>query len=719
MTPERRESPFLSPLRLTFFVLILAVGLSSILAFRLLPSRYHVREGQISPQTIKSPIRASFVSKIRSQQEREKAADEVADVLFYDPEIYKTQLNKVWEIDAIVSQISPLDAEEKSRAIRQMSNVELSARAMALTLSFEVGEWKTVVSETIHLLEEAYASKVSAAQVEVMKERLPLMVNPTLSSDQSLVATELAQALVVPNMLFDEVQTEKAQQEARERVKPVEITIGEGEAILRDGERIEALHLEELEAVGLLTPRWRWWDMGGVTVLAAILSAMLGLYLHFLQPKSVTSNRRLLLIAVVVIGMVLAAKLTIPGRPMWAHLFPIATASMLLVALLDTQVAIVVTALLSLLVSYVAGYSPEFLGFAARSPLESLELTSMYLVGGLLGLLLLGRAERLYRFFIAGSGVTVASFAVIVAFWLFAPDHVLPDLGWYAAASAVNGVGSAILTLGAFLLLGLVFGITTSLHLLELAQPNQPLLRRLLTEAPGTYHHSIIVGNLAERAADLIGADSLLVRVGSYYHDIGKVLHPAFFSENQMGSENIHDYLDPQTSARVVVAHVEDGLTLAQEHGLPAKIQDFIAQHHGTRLVTYFYHSAAQGGEEVDPGPYKYPGPRPQTKETAIMMLADSVEAAARGGEQRSPQGMDELVDRIVAERSAEGQLNECDLTFGDLEKVRGAFKGILKGIFHPRIEYPETIWAKPSVVEPNSNADGGAAGVGNRPSSQ
>ncbi len=701
MTSEGRGSPFLSPLRLALFVLVMTVGLSCILAFRLLPSRYQVREGQISSQTIKSPVRATFASETRTRQERDRAAADVSDGLFYEPEVYQAQLNKVWAIDSIVRQTSSLDAGQKSQAIGQITNAELSTGVIALALSFETREWEAVLSETVLLLEETYVDRVSAAQVEVARDRLPYMVNPTLSSDQRLVATELAQALIVPNMLVDEAQTAKARQEAREKVRPVEITVEEGEAILRDGERIEAAHLEKLEAVGLLAPRWKWRDMGGVIMFAATLATIVGLYLYFFQPKSVTSNRRLLLIAVVVVGVVLAAKLTIPGRPIWAHLFPVAAASMLLAALLDAQVAIVITAILSLLVSYVSGYSPELLGFAAGSHLESLELASMYFVGGLVALLLLGRAERLYRFFIAGSGVAVATFAITVTFWLLAPDRELPDLGWYAAASAFNGVGSAILTVGAFLLLGLVFGITTSLHLLELAQPDQHLLRRLLTEAPGTYHHSIIVGNLAERAADLIGADPLLVRVGSYYHDVGKVMHPALFSENQMGNVNIHDSLDPRTSARVVVAHVRDGLALAQEQGLPARIRDFVAQHHGTRLATYFYHRATQGGVEVDPEPFRDPGPRPQTKETAIVMLADSVEAAARAGEQRSPEEMDELVDRIVVERTAEGQLNECDLTFADLEKVREAFKGILKGIFHPRIEYPATLEEKPMVVEP------------------
>jgi putative nucleotidyltransferase with HDIG domain len=210
-----------------------------------------------------------------------------------------------------------------------------------------------------------------------------------------------------------------------------------------------------------------------------------------------------------------------------------------------------------------------------------------------------------------------------------------------------------------------------------------------MTEAPGTYHHSILVANLAERAAEAIGADALLVRVGCYYHDIGKALRPGFFVENQFDGESVHDLLDPATSARMILAHVNDGLTLARRYRLPGRVQDFIAEHHGTRLVTYFYHRAQQQQNAVDPRQFQYPGPRPQSKETAIAMLADAVEARARATRDHSVENIGRIVDEIVAQRLSDGDLDECDLTLRDLATIRATFKRVLQGVYHPRIEYP------------------------------
>jgi putative nucleotidyltransferase with HDIG domain len=225
---------------------------------------------------------------------------------------------------------------------------------------------------------------------------------------------------------------------------------------------------------------------------------------------------------------------------------------------------------------------------------------------------------------------------------------------------------------------------------MELAQLNSPLLRRLQDEAPGTFHHSVIVANLAERAADLIGADSLLVRVGCYHHDIGKVLQPGYYVENQLGGDNPHDNLDPERSATIIRQHVTNGLELAQQHGLPARVQAFIPQHHGTRLVPYFYRQATEKGMVIDEKAFRYPGPRPQTRETAIVMLADSIEAMVRASADRSPGRIDAIVEEVIAERLAEGELEECDITLRDLRTVASSFKQTLSGVYHPRIEYPE-----------------------------
>jgi putative nucleotidyltransferase with HDIG domain len=224
---------------------------------------------------------------------------------------------------------------------------------------------------------------------------------------------------------------------------------------------------------------------------------------------------------------------------------------------------------------------------------------------------------------------------------------------------------------------------------MELAQLTHPLLRDLQSNAPGTFHHSVIVGNLGERAADLTGADSLLVRVGAYFHDIGKIAKPAFYIENQMGGENPHDRLDPAASAKMVSEHVRAGLRLTAKHRIPARVRAFIPEHHGTRLVTYFYRKASADDPTVDAERFRYPGPKPQSKETAIVMLADSVEAVVRASKDRSHEKIDTLVDGVVNERMTEGQLDESDLTLRDLRTIAESFKATLRGIYHPRIEYP------------------------------
>jgi putative nucleotidyltransferase with HDIG domain len=259
-----------------------------------------------------------------------------------------------------------------------------------------------------------------------------------------------------------------------------------------------------------------------------------------------------------------------------------------------------------------------------------------------------------------------------------------------ATAAAISGLGSGVLTAGGFAAVATFLGVTTRVQLLELSQLNAPLLRRLQDDAPGTFHHSIIVGNLAERAADLIGADALLVRVGCYYHDIGKALQPGFYIENQLGGANPHDDMAPHDSARVIRQHVRGGLELARSHGLPASVQAFIPEHHGTRLVAYFYRVASQSDPDVDQTAFRYPGPRPQSRETAIVMLADSTEAMVRASADRSPERIDALVEEVIAERVAEGELDQCDLTLRDIRTIAESFKQTLRGVYHPRIAYPE-----------------------------
>jgi putative nucleotidyltransferase with HDIG domain len=259
-----------------------------------------------------------------------------------------------------------------------------------------------------------------------------------------------------------------------------------------------------------------------------------------------------------------------------------------------------------------------------------------------------------------------------------------------ALATGVNGISSGMLAAGAFVTVGVLFGVTTRVQLMELSQLNAPLLRRLQDEAPGTFHHSIIVGNLAERAADLVGADPLLTRVGCYYHDIGKVLQPGMYVENQLGGTSPHETMSPEESSQIIRQHVSEGMELARRERLPARVVEFIPEHHGTRVVAYFYRKAAERDPTTDPAEYAYPGPRPQSKETAIVMLADSTEATVRSSPDRSQERIDQIVEEVIAERVAEGQLDDSDLTLRDLRTIAASFKATMRAVYHPRVQYPE-----------------------------
>jgi putative nucleotidyltransferase with HDIG domain len=279
---------------------------------------------------------------------------------------------------------------------------------------------------------------------------------------------------------------------------------------------------------------------------------------------------------------------------------------------------------------------------------------------------------------------------VLLATWLIDPNRETNDLAWMAMASAANGALSAFLSVGIFVTLGSVFGITTRVQLLEMSQLSQPLLRRLQDDAPATFQHSVIVANLAEKGAFVIGADALLARVGAYYHDVGKLMRPGFYVENQFGEENPHDALDPIDSANIIIDHVTAGLQLARQYKLPARVQAFIPEHHGTRLVTYFYRKASEEDPTVSPELFRYPGPKPQTRETAIAMLADSCEAVVRASPIHTTERISELVDEVFNERLTEGQLDESELTLRNLRELAQSFKDTLRAVYHPRVEYPQ-----------------------------
>ncbi len=671
-------------LRIFLFCIALVVALSFILVFQFVPSRLSLEVGDVSPVDIRSPSRITYVSDIRTQAAREQAEKGVDEVYNYDPSdtsISRDQINharRIFDYVASIRQDPYASVEQKMAMVSAISDTNLTPTVVSDSVTMETEAWNGVVAKTIVVLGEVMNQEIRSDELDEVRGKVRVF-EPELSESQSALVEAWVREFIVPNSLPDPEATQEARDRAREAVEEVYFTLEEREIIIREGEVVTPVVLEALVKLRLLQPRVQWTDIAVRVLFTSLLVSILALYLTTLHPHFWGNWRDMLLLGLLVVLAVLVAKLMIPGHVVLGYLFPVAAISMLLTALVNAEIAVVLTAILSPLIGFIAGGSLEFAVYA--------------FAGGVVSSLRLHRIERLNAFLWAGLYGGLTNLCVVLVFRVMERDHDLLGTMQIAGASVANAVLAMSLTLGGFFLLSNLLNITTSLQLLELGRPNHPLLRELLLQAPGTYHHSLMVGNLAEQAAQAVGANSLLARVGAYYHDIGKMLRPYFFAENQTDGESPHDRLDPETSAQIITSHVKDGLQLARKYSLPQEIQDFIPQHHGTALSGYFFHQACEkskGSQQADEERFRYPGPKPLTREAGILMLADEVEAASRANRPRSVEEIQELVDGLVRSRVEDGQLDGSDLTLRDLQKVRETFVSILQGIYHPRIKYPE-----------------------------
>ena len=694
------------------WAILFALALAAALVLALLPAfprQLQISEGDVASRNLRAPRDISFESQVLTEQRREEAAAAVPESATFNANVRTEEASRLDNVLSEVSQIrdrADLTVAAKASALSRIENLSLSQRAASVLFDLPDDQWFAVANESRTILGELLSESISPAAVASARDRIGERIDSSLSPDQALVVTELARPLVVANLTVDQAKTEEARQAAREAIVPVRVSIAENQVIVGKGDVIDAATLESLQEAGLLSPTFDWNRLASAMIICAIAGATLGVYLYLFQPAGVSSLRHLLMLLLAVAVPVLVVKFYLPfvlpdeSRRFLPYILPLAAAPMMVASLLEARLAIVMTAVLAALVAFTAIYLPDLSAVEATVPLDIMRLISVFGFGSVAGIFLVHRAERLNRHLMAGGVLALVAFALLLSAWLLDPEREAGDLPWMTAAAAINGSLSSLLALGGFLGLGFLFGITTRVQLMELSQLNQPLLRRLQDEAPGTFHHSVIVGNLAERAAQQVGADSLLARVGCYYHDVGKLLQPAFYIENQLAGDNPHDELDSHSSAHIVQEHVRGGLELARQHGLPPRVAAFIPEHHGTRLVTYFYRQAARENPRVDATDYRYPGPRPQSRETAIVMLADSVEAVVRSAADRSSERIDALVDEVIGERMAEGQLDESDLTLREIKTLAESFKTTLKGVYHPRIQYPSPTEAERQVAE-------------------
>jgi cyclic-di-AMP phosphodiesterase PgpH len=669
--------------------LLLAAALTAILTLNVVPGQVVLDVGQVAQTEIRAPRPTQFISQSQTDAARLAAANSI-------PPQYE-QIAPPGDIAS--EQLKSLDSLTQSvaAALQQRDQKTLSGDALMAKLNLVAGtrlttaqigqitgmsvqHWKQIAAASRAVVATTQAGSVREDDMNAIRVDAHNAITNDLDVTDRQLAGDLAAAFLAPNQRISSALTEQAQQAARDKVEPVEVQVRQNEVIVRAGDLITQLDLEKLDQLGLTQPRLEIATVIGNALVALLLSVLLVAFLWRFQPQIWHRNRSLLLFGLTLVVSAVAIRIA-GNRPIWAYAVPTSAAVMLIGILLEGYAGAAMAAALAVVAGVV---SPS--GF---------EPAVYVLSGGMASLLAIVSAERLNAFLRAGFVLALSNTAVVLAFGLMDPTDV-GSIAQVASAGVVNAFLSVVLAVGSFAILGNLFGIMTVFQLLELANPSNRLLRRLLLETPGTYHHAVMVGNLAERAAETIGADPLLVRVAAYYHDIGKMKNPLAFIENQAGSRNIHDDLDPETSARIIAAHVKDGVDLGHEHGLPVPVIGFIPQHHGTSVMSFFYGKALSeaGGETdaVDRDVFRYPGPKPQSREAAILMLADGVEASVRSLESKDEASIRAMVDSIVDARLADGQLDDAELTLKNLSQINEAFVQQLLGMYHSRIQYPNNV---------------------------
>ncbi len=470
---------------------------------------------------------------------------------------------------------------------------------------------------------------------------------------------------IVPNSLYSEELTQNVINETLEETPPINQSYFTGEIIVRRGEVINNLAFEALKQFNLVNPKDQNQIYFSAAIFSIVVTVLSGLYFYRREIGQSKKIRELLVIAILFLLFVFSAKFLIPNRTILPFIFPIAGFTLAIGSLFGFEVSMFLTFMLAVTVSY------DMPNFG--------ELVLFYMVPAISGMLVLGQGRRISIFFLAGLVVGLAGSGSIVALRILENQTDLIGIFTLVLASLFNGMASASLGLLIQYIVAQFLGITTALQLLEIARPDHPLLQYILKNAPGTYQHSLQVANLAEQAAKEIGADQLLTRVGAIYHDAGKTLNPTFFIENQVnGAPNPHDALDPYTSASTVIEHVTNGVELAKKYRLPLRIQNFMLEHHGTLVTRYFYVKAVEnnGNDEssVSKSDFMYPGPSPQSKETALLMLADGCEARARAEKPQSKEELLIVIQKVIDFCQKEGQLNDTELTLKDLKIIAHSF---------------------------------------------
>lgn len=662
------------------------------------PIKYDLRVGSISHATIDAP--KDVIDEVTTEEKRKAVAEQVEpayrfqqgvkeevlsslDTAFHEMRTIQ-QYGLTLRDDDVKGSYSgrPFSEEEIAYALSLVNTLDLNRNQLTTLMRVDTASFEEMVATVTVAVENSLNTTIREGQVSQSIMTIHQIVGYKLdvSLMQNIIPTVL-RTCVKPNMIIDEEATEEARQKAREAVEPV--VYQQGQNIIREGDRITNSQVELLRSLGLLTDdHYDYSVYGGAVILTVLAMISLLMMLRLLMKDVLTDIRKLsviLIILVLCFGFASLATL-LPSL----YIIPIALGMILGTVLIGYRAGIALTIPLALLFSGITSVASSTTFYDVV-----LIMANTLSCGAATVWFLKGRPQRL-RVLVSGVIAAVFSLIMIVGVKLLTSAETLDMIKtgvWALAGSILSGV----LAIALQPVFEGLFHLATPSRLLEITNPNQPLMKRLMLEAPGTYHHSIIVANLAEAAADKIGANTFLARTGAYYHDIGKLKRPGYFSENQRGG-NPHENTDPYVSAAILTSHTKDGALIAQKEHLPPEVMDIIVQHHGVTPVMFFYHKALQmaDGKHVDINDFRYAGPKPQTKEASIVMLADTIEAAVRSMKDPTPKGIDQFIERLIRGKLEDGQLSDCPLSLRDIDQICSAFSGILKGVYHERIEYPK-----------------------------
>jgi putative nucleotidyltransferase with HDIG domain len=714
-----------------FLFIMLAILFYATLFSKLVPQVYDIQLGAVSEKSIYAPEQIeNSIATIKAQEDAAKKVQPVYPIINMKNEAV---------VDAIFDKLTQINSdtevsnEDKVNIFRLViPEIIKDVESQSLRSLRTSGQYNAQLLEEIQnkLTEQEYripeeiffklprltkedldqmlpVTKVVVAKLmsdpvldaQTARAKVPELVNSSdLSKNTSReIVQEIVRAVLTPNKFLDQKGTEDERALARENVKPV--YINKNDILVDKGEVITEEIYQRLDELKLLKDKANNLPHLGLGIVVALLVAILFLFVRQSRLPIQNNNSQLVMLVLIyainIAGMSIISLGQNMDYPYIGYLAPAALGSILIVILLDAPLAFISAVLFSIMSSIIFNMESDLL-FDFRYGLVTLVICFA-------SIFTIQRASQRSTILKAGIMIALFSMLTIVALQLLEDNFSQKETLFSLAFAAAGGLLTAIFVIGLLPFFEVSFGILSPLKLVELSNPNHPLLRKLLTETPGTYHHSVMVGNLSEAAAESIGADGLLCRVGSYYHDIGKTKRPSYFIENQTNIENPHDRIDPTLSKSIIIAHPRDGVEMLKDFKIPKSIRDIAEQHHGTTLLHYFYHKAKKQAEEegsdkvISEEDFRYPGPKAQSKEAAIVGIADSVEAAVRSLRNPTLEQIDSMVNKIIKSRLDDEQFHECDLTLKELDTIAKTLNETLLGIFHSRIEYPTELVTKKS----------------------